>query len=342
MPVIEYKCPNCGGGMVFDQQSGMLSCGSCGRKDDIESLPEAAEPYTFEEGTKEYQCTSCGAVLMTDAETAATSCSFCGSSVVLADRLTGELAPAKVIPFKIGKEEAMQAFRKWCRNGLLTPDGFMTGDRVKSITGMYVPFWLYDLHNDVEVQAHATRVRTYRRGDYQYTETQHYEVFRELELNYVRVPIDASEKMDDKLMDRLEPFPYEKLKNFRLPYLVGYIAEKYSHDDRALLPRAKAKIQEYIDANIRASVKGYTTVNYESKQINTKVVRTEYTLIPVWVVHYDYKKKHYTFAMNGQTGKVVGKPPVSMAKVSAWFGGIAAASFLSLKLVSWSMGGGFW
>src|SRR5690606_25329176 len=132
----------------------------------------------------------------------ATHCSFCGSSVVLGDRLTGKLAPAKVIPFAISKEEAQRAFRKWCRNGRLTPSGFMTGDRIKSITGIYVPFWLYDLDNHIEVHATGTKVRTYMRGEYQYTETQYYDIYRKIRLHYVDVPVDAAEKMNDELMDR--------------------------------------------------------------------------------------------------------------------------------------------
>ena len=36
MNVIEYKCPNCGSGMVFDSEKGTLSCNYCGRQDEIE------------------------------------------------------------------------------------------------------------------------------------------------------------------------------------------------------------------------------------------------------------------------------------------------------------------
>lgn len=343
MPVIEYKCPGCGGGMGFDSGSGMLACGSCGRQENIDNIPDPLKKSTFTEGeAKEYQCHSCGAVIMTEAETTATSCSFCGSSVVLADRLSGRLAPAKVIPFAIGKEEAIRAFRKWCRNGRLTPGGFMTADRIQSITGIYVPFWLYDLDNQVEVEARATKVRTYTSGDYRITETRHYDVYRKLRLNYVKVPVDAAEKMNDELMDKLEPFPYNQLKEFKTPYLAGYIAEKYNYDEQELLPRAKQKISQYIDDYIQSVTTGYTTVTYTNKYIDTEVKRAEYVLLPVWVVHYDYNRKKYTFAMNGQTGKVVGKPPISKAKVAAWFASISGISFLSLKLVSWMMGGGFW
>ncbi|MNP75000.1 hypothetical protein D3C76_1719680 [compost metagenome] len=86
---------------------------------------------------------------------------------------------------------------------------------------------------------------------------------------------------------------------------------------------------------------GYSSVNFINKQIDTKVRGADYTLIPVWVVHYDYNKKEYTFAMNGQTGKVVGKPPISKAKIMSWFAGISAVSLLLLKSISWMLGGGF-
>lgn len=344
MPVIEYKCPNCGSGMVFDGETGTLTCHSCGRQDNIEQLsdPIANQFFSDEDKTLEYHCNSCGAVIMTEEETSATSCSFCGSAVVLGDRLSGKLAPVMVIPFSIPKEEATKAFRKWCRNGLLTPKDFMTADRVKNITGLYVPFWLYDLDNHIEVRGRATKIRMYEQGDYRYTETRHFEIYRKIRLNYVKVPIDASEKMNDQLMDKLEPFPYDQLKSFKTQYLAGYIAEKYSYTDNELLPRVKDKIKHYIDSYIGSTVAGYNTVNYSDKQINTRLKNSDYVLLPVWMVYYDYNKKVYTFAMNGQTGKVVGKPPISPNKVMAWFAGIWGVSILSLKTISWLMGGGFW
>lgn len=342
MPVIEYKCPSCGSGMTFDSTTGMLSCPSCGRKDNIEQIPDPLKQQVFaEDEVREYHCESCGAVIVTEPETSATTCSFCGSAVVLSDRLTGKLAPQQVIPFAISKEEAMTAFKKWCRKGLLTPRGFMTADRIQNITGMYVPFWLYDLLNNIDVRGQGTQVRSYRKGDYQYTETDYYEFYRRIRLNYVRLPIDASAKMDDQLMDKLEPFPYEQLKTFKTPYLAGYIAEKYNYNSEQLTPRAREKTMPYIESYISSTVTEYATVSYAEKQVDTTVKQANYTLLPVWMVYYNYKGKQYTFAMNGQTGKVVGKPPLSKGKMTAWFAGVSAVSFLGLKIVAWTLGGGF-
>lgn len=328
--------------MVFDGDSGMLTCESCGRQENIEQEQDPLKKQVFDhDEAHEYQCTSCGAVLITDTKTAATVCSFCGSPVVLGDRLSGQLAPAMVIPFSITKTEAIQAFRKWCRRGLLTPSGFMNADRIKEITGIYVPFWLYDLHNDAEVHGQGTKVRSYVRGDYEITETEFYDVYRRLKLNYVKVPVDAADKMDDKLMDRLEPFHYEQLKDFKTPYLSGYMAEKYSQDDRQLLPRAKDKISGYIRSAIQASVTGYTTMSFTNQQITTTYANANYVLLPVWILTYDFNRQEHMFAMNGQTGKVVGKPPISKLKVLSWFAGVSLGALLVIKLISWGMGGGF-
>lgn len=341
--VIHYKCPNCGNDMAFDSESGTLTCGSCNRQENIESLPDEYITSTFsEEDAKEYVCNNCGAVIITDADTTATNCSFCGAGVVLGDRLTGVLAPLKVIPFSISKEEAIKAFKKWCKNGLLTPRGFMTADRIKEITGIYVPFWMYDLHTKAKVKALGTRVRTYTRGEYIYTETSFYDVYRDMDLRYVKVPVDASEKLDDELMDKLEPFNYKELKNFNTAYLAGYIAEKYNYDDETLFPRVKEKIKTHIDSYIRSTIKGYSSVQYKNKDINTNKLNSFYVLLPVWMVYYDYNDKEHIFAMNGQTGKVVGKPPISYKKVATWFSGIAGSSFILLQLILWMVGGVLW
>lgn len=327
--------------MAFDSETGKLSCPSCGRQDSIENFSDEFIKATFEENeTKEYHCENCGAVLLTDADTVATTCNFCGAGVVIAERVSGTLAPSLVIPFSISKEEAVAAFKKWCKNGLVTPSDFMTADRIKKLTGMYVPFWMYDLNSHVQVTGTGTKIREYTSGDYIYTETSYYRVFRDINLDYKKIPVDASEKMEDGLMDKLEPYSYDQLKDFKTPYLAGYIAEKYNYDDQELLPRAKSKIESFIDSYIQSTVSGYTTFIREQENIDSKKLKSYYVLLPIWMVTYNYKGKDYIFAMNGQTGKVVGKPPISRAKVAGWFSGIAAGTLFILRLVTYFAGGG--
>lgn len=354
--VVQYKCPSCGADMAFDSTTGTLHCDSCGKSMNIEEMDssqadskeshtykssqeEGKEAHNHQEEVNEYQCNNCGAVLITDKDTAATTCSFCGAGVVLTDRLSGNFAPSLVIPFSINKEQAQEAFKKWCRKGLLTPKGFMSANRIKSMTGIYAPFWLYDLNGLGTADATCTKVRTYEQGDYIYTETDYFHVHRKVSLNYLKVPTDASEKMDDKMMDKLEPYHYQDLKDFQMPYLAGYLAEKYNYDSNDLFHRVESRVQNYVDNYISQTINGYATTAYNYKDINIRKLKAEYALFPIWMVCYDYKKSEHTFAMNGQTGKIVGRPPLSAGKIAAWFSGISAAAFLIMKLIAILSGG---
>ena len=338
--VLQYTCPNCASDMQFDSESGMLSCKYCGRKDNIEHFSEDLISKNFAPNeTKEYLCNNCGGVVITDADTTATTCCFCDSSVVLQDRLSGTLMPAKVIPFAINKEKAEEAFRKWTKKGKLAPNSFKEANRIKEITGIYVPFWMYDLNGRMAVNVEATKVRSYTQGDYIYTETKHYDVYRDVTIDFLKVPVDASEKMDDKIMDLLEPYDYRDLKEFKTPYLAGYLAEKYNYDDQELFTRVKQKVRSAIHSYVGSTITGYASVNYRQKQEKIKNKQSEYALFPVWMVYYDHEKTEHIFAMNGQTGKIIGKPPVSKTKVATWVGGITAASFIIARLITVMVGG---
>ena len=338
--VLQYTCPNCASDMQFDSESGMLSCKYCGRKDNIEHFSEDLISKNFAPNeTKEYLCNNCGGVVITDADTTATTCCFCDSSVVLQDRLSGTVMPAKVIPFAINKEKAEEAFRKWTKKGKLAPNSFKEANRIKEITGIYVPFWMYDLNGRMAVNVEATKVRSYTQGDYIYTETKHYDVYRDVTIDFLKVPVDASEKMDDKIMDLLEPYDYRDLKEFKTPYLAGYLAEKYNYDDQELFTRVKQKVRSAIHSYVGSTITGYASVNYRQKQEKIKNKQSEYALFPVWMVYYDHEKTEHIFAMNGQTGKIIGRPPVSKTKVATWVGGITAASFIIARLITVMVGG---
>ena len=41
------------------------------------------------------------------------------------------------------------------------------------------------------------------------------------------------------------------------------------------------------------------------------------------MLHTRWKEKDFLFAMNGQTGKLIGDLPVDKGRVAAWFAGIS-------------------
>jgi hypothetical protein len=59
------------------------------------------------------------------------------------------------------------------------------------------------------------------------------------------------------------------------------------------------------------------------------------------MVCYDFRQSEHSFVMNGQTGKIVGKPPISGFKVASWFLGVSGVSLLALRLITLIAGGSF-
>ena len=338
-----YKCPSCGAPITFDGTTGKLTCEYCETQVDVSAMDDVNDNYddsVVEEKVEReycdfdgYKCESCGAEIVTDEYTTATFCSFCGSPSMIKGRLAGAMKPELVIPFKIAKEQAVQAYKKWTGTGLVTPSGFKKQSTIEKITGIYVPFWLYDYGTDAHVNAIAKRHRTERRGDTIYNHTMHYNVGRHVSAEFDRIPADASQKMDDKTMDLLEPYNYGELKEFQMPYLSGYQSEKYSYDAAQMAPRVENRVKEYIVAEARNTIKGYSSVNVVGANVKLNRRKSAYTLMPVWILNYKYKNKMYTFAMNGQTGKVVGKLPKSVGKIAAWFGGIFVGVFSILMML---------
>lgn len=343
--VVTYKCPNCGGPMVYGAEEGSLVCQYCGATAtaaEMEAAEKARKNVREEsaggresqarEAMKSYRCPNCGAEVVTNEDTVATICGFCGSPNLVEDRLTSE-RPARLIPFQITRQQAEAKFRAWTKNGLLTPSGFTRSSTLEKITGIYVPFWLYDMMAEVDMSAVCTRTRVTRSGDTESTYTDHYDVRRNIGVRYTKIPADASKEMDDRLMDALEPFSYDELKTFEMPYLSGYVAERYQYSDMELLDRIKQRVQQYADNACRETIGGYGSVNVVNEQIQMDKTDSEYVLLPVWMLSYTYKGEQKMFAINGQTGKTVGKPPISPGKVAAWYAGVAAVCFVLLNVI---------
>ena len=330
--------------MVFDAEQEKLRCENCDSVmsfDEYEAKAEVEEEFiprqqeTVEKGDfKAYRCPSCGAEMLTDEHTTAAICSFCGSPGLMEDRLAGQARPTEVIPFKITRNQAVERFLKWTKKGLLTPKDFTSAQTLEKISGIYVPYWLYDYDTEVVLRAHCTRIGSVRRkGDKEYTDIHHYDVYRDVECDYKGIPADASEKMNDNLMDTLEPYQYQDLKTFEMPYLAGYLSEKYNYTSSELQGRAKNKVRGFAFSEAQNTIKGYASVQILDRRIRIGEKKAEYVLLPVWLLNYRYQNKNYQFALNGQTGKLVGNLPISKGKVAAWFGGLAGGLFVLLTLV---------
>ena len=138
-------------------------------------------------------------------------------------------------------------------------------------------------------------------------------------------PADGSQKIEDALMDAIEPFSYDKMKPFSMKYLSGFMAQKYDVPYDQILPRIHKRIDTHAVKVVERSITGYSSHVVTSHNVQMENIRHDYVLLPVWFMHYQYHGKDYDFAMNGQTGTQAGTPPLSWPKALICSGVIAAA-----------------
>ncbi len=336
MSVLEYKCPNCGGTLKFDAATQKMSCEYCDSSFEMEVLKkyedavlnsneEAVNPdlgkyeqtnWTGEEmeGLKAYLCPACGGEIIGDLTVGATKCPYCDSATVMPGQFDAELRPDYILPFKKTKEEAIAAFKANVKGKKLVPDVFLDELRMATIKGIYVPYWLYDNDINAEYTFRGTKVQSWSDSNYRYTETSTYLLERTGDVKFVKVPVDSSTKMDDTLMESIEPFNYDALEPFSTTYLSGYLADKYDVAVEECSKRATERVGNTIDAMFKGTCSGYNLVNSTKKNVNVTGSSIKYALMPVWLLNTNYEGKIYTFAMNGQTGKFVGELPICKKK----------------------------
>ena len=338
MQTTHYSCPCCGSTLVFGCASQQLDCPSCGNSFPLDTMQQveacqigdttdAEMHWQGQSGTlneeehahlRAYHCQTCGAEILSDENTAATECVYCGNATILPDVLTGVYRPDGVIPFQKSKEEAQSALQNFCKGKRLLPTGFLNESRMEKVTGVYVPFWLFSCDADADMTFNATRVHISRQGQYEVTRTEHYLLLRGGHVQFGQVPVDGSQKMDDAMMESIEPFTPEIAKDFSVAYLSGYQAQRHDVSAEESKPRANARIRQSVSRLMQGTVSGYMTAVPAHTRIALHHGQVRQVLMPVWLLNTRWRDKTYTFAMNGQTGRFIGDLPTDKGKFFRW------------------------
>lgn len=277
------------------------------------------------EGLRVYICQTCAGEIVADETTGAAACPYCGSPVVMMGQFVGDLKPDYVIPFKLDKKAAMEALKHHYSGKWLLPKVFSEENHIREVKGVYVPVWLFDADARADLRWKGTRVRTWSDSNYIYTERQFFSVTRGGTIGFERVPVDGSSKMDDTLMESIEPFDFSEAVDFQTAYLSGFLADKYDVDSGQSVQRANERIRRSTEEAFTATVGTYSSLVPVSSHVNLRNGAAKYALYPVWLLTTAWNGQNYTFAMNGQTGKFVGDLPLDKAACKKWIFGIAGA-----------------
>ena len=363
----EQKCPACGAAMRFDPPTGKLVCDYCDTVVDIPATaqktpqkpeepkePQEADIQGFDFGhlsdqaAREdaaslpvYNCVSCGAEVIAPAEQMALTCPYCGNNIVLTDKASGRLRPDGVIPFRIESAGLPDAVNRFYRDKKLLPRRFFSESTMGKVTGVYVPFWVFSGTLSGTLTYSGEKSSSTRKGDYVTVRTAHYRLNRGASLAYAELPVDASTKVDNKLMDSLEPFRTEEAKPFDMRYLAGFTADRFDQEKKDTATRAEARMRSSSDSLVRAAAgAGYESVKRSGGTLRANL-QAKYLLFPIYLFDILHGNKTYHFAVNGQTGKVVGEVPTDKHTSILYFlsrFGITAGALILISIGKYLLG----
>lgn len=339
MSTATYNCPCCGAPLAFSGESGKLECASCGNSYELDAIQamsasESIDKLEFEHRAEAfdaseaaqmqaYICKGCGAELMTEDTTTATECPYCGSPTILPERIAGGVKPEKVIPFRVTKEDAQKQFEEYFKGKRLLPNIFLQSrNRIAEMRKLYVPYWLFDCDAQADVVYDAEKRNTERRGDWEITRTKYYLVRRSGRMGFDSIPVDGSEKLDDRITESLEPYDLSAAVPFQPAVLAGAMADHADVDADACEKRAVERVEMSVSQAMRDTVNGYSSVSERSRSIHSDNGTATPVLMPVWLITTEKEGKTYTFAINGQTGKLTCDVPADTKKSLLWGGGV--------------------
>lgn len=310
-----------------------------GMQQEAVQQPGMQQAYEAAPEQTEFVCNACGAKLITDSHTAATFCAFCGSPALVGKRLTENFQPQYMIPFKLSRESAEEAFIKWAGKGKWTPFGFVSKKNVAKMTGLYVPFWLFDIKATIDAEGTGEKVKE----GYQQRVIETYTWKRTANLRWKNLPLDGETRIDDALMEAIEPYNFNGLIPYDYRFLPGFYADRFDVNPQDLASRATKRGMKGIDTMLRGSLKGaYDSYRITKNGSKIDSLEASYALLPVWFLAYKYHRKFYYFAMNGQTGEVAGEVPVSPVKKMMFFFIVLAILAVITRFILGLIMRGFW
>lgn len=346
----DKKCPNCGATVMFDPASGMMHCDYCGYKCELPppekensvcelDFESAVNTESCEWGAekKSVECKSCGAVSIYDALETAAICPFCGSTHVMPAATDKTIAPGGVCPFTITKETAGEKFTRWIKGKLFTPRKAKQSATPESFKGVYLPYWTYDAQTTSNFTARAGYDHRVKQKDGSYKTETTWRSVRGVYQEFIDdQTVMASKRKENSQVSKCEPFDLTKVIPYTPKVLAGFVAERYSVGLKEGWGIAQTSIQSKLRSNVSSYVKSHWSCDRVSGVALSTLysnITYKYILVPVWLSSFQYNGKTYQFAVNGQTGKVGGKAPISAIRVIIaillGIGIIAALAYLS-------------
>ena len=335
--LMDLNCPSCGGNLHYSAEHKKIHCEHCGYLEEVNkandqlverslhnAVQEVTEFIPEERGQTVFDCGNCGAKFMVEPEEVKIGCGFCGSRNVNAEAFEHKfIQPMGIIPFYISRFEASKIFDKWIKKGWFHPNKLKHIASIENLHGVYIPFWTYDAETHSTWSGEAgfyynEQVRVRVNGQ---MKTQNVQKVRwqhrsgRLDHFFDDILVVASGGLKQKQVEKILPFRLEELVNFDPRLMVGWEAEVYQQEVDDGYREAEI-IMDYKIRNMCSAQLGGDTQRNLHVQSSKEAQTFKHIILPLWTAAYMYNNKTYHFTINGQTGRVSGKKPVSWVKIA--------------------------
>jgi len=351
----KYTCPSCGGEAQWNPAKQALVCVYCGtvspakldaETGEIEEHDLVAALRNIPDDQRGWQaekvsvkCQSCQAISVFDAGRVGQRCEFCGSSALIPfEQTKAPIKPESLLAFKMSEAQVRDKIRGWYSSHWFAPNLLKTSAHTDSVKGIYLPYWTFDaqVHADWTAESGYFYYETesYRDSDGNEQTRQVQRTRWEPSSGFVDHFFDdelvpASQGVAPPLLRKIEPFPTRELVKFDPGFLSGWVVEQYQIDLVAAAQLARERMEREVTQMCASEVPGET---HRDLQVAADFAAQtfKHILVPVWLLNYIYGAKNFQVIINGYTGSVAGKYPLSWIKVTL---AVLAALIILLVLV---------
>jgi predicted RNA-binding Zn-ribbon protein involved in translation (DUF1610 family) len=330
-----FECPNCGGVVSYDPNSGKLICSSCKTiynskdlfkyKEEL-SPSEEDELYSDLDSFSEYACEACGASIVGSKEMVSTTCPYCGNNLLFKESMTGKYKPKYILPIKSTKEEAKRALLYYLNTKNFIPRELKKQISNSTLTPIYIPFYLFSGVVDFKASLPDEKINQVAANKF------HISPFEcsllDITVEFKNMPIDALNEIDNDTMDSICSYEDIELIPFTTSYMAGYLSKKANDRLDNMKERAENRLKEGCEQNFREILHCYKKEDVSIYNFEITDMRKVYALLPFWIINTPYKGKNVQSIVNDQTKEAYTITPIDSTKLALVCIAVAILFFL--------------
>ena len=279
----------------------------------------------------EISCQACGSTLLLDSHLRTTVCPYCASpSVIERPPSPNRPSPSFVVGFVVDHDRAAAVVRDWINSSSLFARSDFKQAAPELTRGVYLPAYLYGAVADSDYSARIgenyTETETYTTTDSKgntvtrtrtVTKTEYRSLSGHHSTYIVDVVVTASAGVTNAALEAIEPFDLRALRRYEPSFISGWLAEDPSRSREGCFRLSHDESVEKVEQLLHDFMPGdsHRDLQFET-QLSREVI--DLVLLPVWsfAVRYAEDRPPVQILVNGQTGRVGGKVPISAIKVT--------------------------